>query len=90
MDSLDLVEIVMEVEQAFELDLPDDQVERLTATATLADLWRIIVRASGRELPGPRDSPPRGDPTWLQLRVLVAHQLGVAPDDVEPDWPLMP
>jgi hypothetical protein len=90
MDSLDLVEIVMEVEKVFELDLPDDEVNRLTATSTLVDLWRLVVRASGRELPESSAAPPPGDPTWLRLRVVVADTLGVAPDDVEPDWPLMP
>ena len=90
MDSLDVVEIVMETEKVFELDLPDAEVERLTATATLADLWGLVVRASGRASPEPGAAPPPGDPTWTRLRVLVAQQLGVAPDDVEPDWPLTP
>lgn len=90
MDSLYVVEIVMETEKIFELDLPDEEVERLTATATLADLWRLVMRASGRASLEPGASPPSGDATWTRLRVLVAQRLGVAPDDVEPDWRLMP
>ena len=41
-DSLDVVEMVMSLEQAFDIEMPDDEVE---AMRTIADLERFVASA---------------------------------------------
>ncbi len=85
MDSLDAVELVMDVEREFSIDLPDEEAERL-ARGTLGDLWRLAVRVrTGAEPPaGP---PPAGDRTWRRIVRLVAARSGMPADDVRWDAP---
>ena len=39
-DSLDLVELVMELEEAFETDIPDDQAEKIKTVGAAIDFIR--------------------------------------------------
>jgi acyl carrier protein len=43
-DSLDLVELVMELEEAFETDIPDDQAEKIK---TVGDAINFIKQEKG-------------------------------------------
>jgi acyl carrier protein len=43
-DSLDVVEMVMSIEEAFDIEVPDEDVEELR---TVADVERYVTRAMG-------------------------------------------
>ena len=43
-DSLDVVEMVMSLEEAFDIEVPDQDVEELR---TVADVERYVTRAAG-------------------------------------------
>ena len=43
-DSLDVVEMVMSIEEAFDIEIPDEDVEDLR---TVADVERYVTRAAG-------------------------------------------
>jgi acyl carrier protein len=43
-DSLDVVEMVMSLEEAFDIEVPDEDVEELR---TVADVERYVTRAAG-------------------------------------------
>jgi acyl carrier protein len=43
-DSLDVVEMVMSIEEAFDIEVPDEDVEELR---TVADVERYVTRATG-------------------------------------------
>ena len=43
-DSLDVVEMVMSIEEAFDIEVPDEVVEELR---TIADVERYVTRAVG-------------------------------------------
>lgn len=43
-DSLDVVEMVMSIEEAFDIEVPDEAVEELR---TVADVERYVARAAG-------------------------------------------
>lgn len=43
-DSLDVVEMVMSIEEAFDIEVPDEDVEELR---TVADVERYVTRAAG-------------------------------------------
>jgi acyl carrier protein len=43
-DSLDVVEMVMSIEEAFDIEVPDQAVEELR---TVADVERYVARAAG-------------------------------------------
>jgi acyl carrier protein len=45
-DSLDTVELVMELEDAFSTDIPDDKAEQIQTVGSAVD---FIVEASGAE-----------------------------------------
>jgi hypothetical protein len=82
MDSLDMVELVMEAEKEFGISFPDDEVVRLRH-ATAADVWRLTV--SLRTGAPPEGRPAAGDPTWQRLRTFLARMLGVPVDDISPE-----
>jgi len=86
MDSLDVVELVMEFEQRFELDLPNADA---TSFRTVGDLWLFLIRRrTGSE---PAAHPPTAsDPTWREVVRFIAEQTGTPPDDVQWDSLLYP
>jgi acyl carrier protein len=43
-DSLDVVEMVMSIEEAFDIEIPDEDVEELL---TVADVERYVTRTAG-------------------------------------------
>lgn len=80
MDSLDIVEFVMDIEKEFGTSIPDTVGSAFEPHASLADVWRaVVVAQTGREPSGP---PPAYDPTWVRLRRLAATHLDLPLDDV--------
>ena len=43
-DSLDVVELVMSLEEAFDIEVPDDDVEEMR---TVSDIQRYVTKAAG-------------------------------------------
>lgn len=82
MDSLDMVELVMEAEREFGVSFPDDEVSRLRH-ASAGDVWRLAVEL--RTGTRPEGRPSAADPTWQKLRAFLARTLGVPVDDVSPE-----
>lgn len=85
-DSLDLVELVMELERATGIDFPDDALAALRRDSTARDLWRIVVRARTGVAPAGR--PAAGDPMWGVVRAFLAAMTARPADDVTPETPL--
>jgi hypothetical protein len=82
MDSLDIVEFVMELETEFGIALPTSAGFAFAPQTRLADVWRAIVFAqSGSE---PSGLPSPSDPVWLRLRRLAALRFDMPLDDVDP------
>ena len=82
MDSLDIVELVMEAEKEFGISFPDGEVARLRH-ATAGDVWRLAVEL--RTGTRPEGRPAAADPTWQRLRTFLARMLDVPVDDVSPE-----
>jgi hypothetical protein len=82
MDSLDMVELVMEAEKEFGISFPDDDVARLRH-ATAGDVWRLAVELQTGT--APRGRPSASDATWQRLRTFLSRVLGVPVDDVSPE-----
>lgn len=77
---LDGVELVMEVEDRFAVELPDDEVSRIR---TVADLAAIVIA----RLPRGQNVCPTARMFYVIRRLLVADA-GVRRNDVRPDSPL--
>ena len=89
MDSLDVVELVMEAESTLQVSLPNDEVARL-ATGRAVDLWRLVVQSrTGAEL-GVETRPTEDDVTWRQVRGWLALCLDLPVHAVTPELPLLP
>lgn len=74
---LDLVEYVMAVEEAFELDIPDADAERLDTPAKLIDYLCARLGES-------RDGPPLVQTAFYWLRRALAEELSVARSAIRP------
>ena len=46
-DSLDIVELVMELEEEFEITIPDDQAEKIKTVGEAVAFIKIAVKAKG-------------------------------------------
>ena len=75
---LDLVELVMEVEEAFDIELPDDRVSQML---TVGDLYDYIVE-SKRDTVSSRKCLSAA--TFYMIRRAVAAETGVAPRQIQP------
>jgi acyl carrier protein len=82
MDSLDMVELVMEAEKEFGISFPDEEVARLRH-ATAGEAWRLAVALQTGTAPTGR--PSAADPTWQRLRALLSRVLDVPVDDISPE-----
>ena len=94
---LDLVEIVLQTEETFNLDLPDDECEQIR---TVGDLYRLVLSklqlpyvpgsdietaGSGRsrsQLGSSSDSWSPPD-VWLTVKAIVVEQQQVDEEDVK-------
>lgn len=74
---LDSVELVMSVEEAFEIAVDDEDAPDLT---TVGRLHRYVV--SKLQTKGESVNP---DKIYDQLRALIVEQLGVKPTEVVPE-----
>jgi acyl carrier protein len=73
---LDTVELVMTVEEEFEVDIPDAAAEKML---TLGDMHAFLVfelKRLGR--------PPDPAQVFERMRAIIVRQLGVRPDEVIP------
>jgi acyl carrier protein len=73
---LDTVELVMAVEEAFELEIPDAAAEKML---TVGDMHAFLVSEISR-------LGRKGDSELIfdQMRAIIVRQLGVRPDEVIP------
>ena len=86
MDSLDIVEFLMDVESEFEVSLPNTGSGVFGPQSTLSDMWRALVVAQTGNVSPP--VPRANDPTWLRLQRLAAERFGLPLDDVGPETKL--
>lgn len=70
---LDMVELVMEIEREFGIDLPDEEAGRLLTVGMLADFVM-------RQLPAERRLTEEA--VFERVRRIVAHELGARLEDV--------
>lgn len=73
---LDSVELIMEIEDEFQVSIPDAEAENL---AVLGDLREHIVRAL-RD----RDPPVTEAEVWQRLHSLLVESFGVNPTKIVP------
>ena len=76
---LDLVELVMEVEEHFDVPLPDSELTQVRTVADLANLVASKLPSSGV------DDPVECQQTLDVIREITASQLGFRLDQVHPD-----
>ncbi len=88
---LDTVEMVMEIEQEFGIDIPDADAERIFTVGTLADyVWRrrqeVVKGIAPAPLPPTPIHAPSADSYQAVLervRRIVADHFGARLDDVQ-------
>lgn len=56
-DSLDQVELVMELEEEFDINIPDDAAEKIQTVGQAIDHIRGAVEGSGKQDPTPDELP---------------------------------
>ena len=86
MDSLDIVEFLMDIESEFGVSLPSSAGSVFAPQSTLSDVWRALIGGQTGKVPPP--VPPVNDPTWLRLQRLAAERFGMPLDDVGPETKL--
>ncbi len=75
---LDIVEIVIEVEEAFDIRIPDDRAGQMT---TVGDLYDLMIESKRGSLAA-QDDPAAA---WEALKQIIVYQLGVKPEAVTVD-----
>jgi acyl carrier protein len=50
LDSLDYVELIMMIEDEFNIEIPDDEAEKLGVNATVSKLWQALIANYGDKL----------------------------------------
>jgi acyl carrier protein len=75
---LDTVELVMKVEETFDLEIPDVVAAKL---ATVGQLHSYLVERINQR----SDLPVDPAATFVRLRDIICRQLKVKPDAVTPD-----
>jgi acyl carrier protein len=56
-DSLDTVELVMELEEEFDINIPDDAAEKIQTVGQAIDHIQSAVEGSGKQEPTPDELP---------------------------------
>ncbi|MGH7489733.1 MAG: hypothetical protein ACREMY_29640, partial [bacterium] len=74
---LDIVEYVMAVEEAFEIDIPDSDAAQLETPAKLIDYVCARLSQSG-------DGPPLVQTAFYWLRRALAEELHLSRDQIRP------
>jgi acyl carrier protein len=69
---LDIVELIMRVEEEFDLEIPDEDVEQLITTGMMAD---YLVQKQEQPL-------ERQEEIWQQLCFVIADQCAVPPEKI--------
>ena len=75
---LDTVELVIAIEEEFEIGISDDAAEQMITVGDVYDFVLKALRAEGRIGSDPRDEPI----IWERVRAHFVDQLGVNPNDV--------
>jgi acyl carrier protein len=75
---LDSVELVMKVEESYDISIPDDDAEKLITVGKLHEYVVAAVKRKGR-----KDLDPQTILT--ELRTIIAQQLGVNPKEIKPE-----
>lgn len=73
---LDIVELVMEVEQTFGVEIPDADAEQLRTVRAMYQYLRERVAPEVWPLPAP-GADLRADPLWEDLLDVIEKELGV-------------
>ena len=82
---LDLVELVMEMERAFAIEIPDRDAERLRTVGEMYDYVRERVAAGPDvELPSSLPAGPYEGPLWERFLDVVEKELGTRRRDLLP------
>ena len=68
-DSLDIVELVMAFEEAFEIEIPDEDAEKIKTVKDAIDYVNRTRERRGAKL----ESPSSGHWSWLDLRCRQHH-----------------
>lgn len=86
---LDTVELVMEIEHEFDIDIPDPEAEKIRTVGMLADfVWEQVREKvpSAALPPAPlhAPAPTSYEAVLAKVRHIVASQFGVRLGDVHP------
>ena len=86
---LDTVELVMEIEHEFEIDLPDAEAEKIRTVGMLAEfVWeRVRDQIPSAPFPPAPIHAPRAasyEAVLEKVRRIVSNQFGARLDDIQP------
>jgi acyl carrier protein len=80
---LDIVELVMEIERTFAIDIPDADAERLRTVGDMYEYLRARVEPEAWA-PQPPDADPTDDPLWIDLLDVIETETGVERERLVP------
>ena len=80
---LDIVELVMEIEQFFAIDIPDADAERLRTVGEMYEYLRARVEPDVWP-PPPPNTDPMDDPLWTDLLDVIEKETGVERERLVP------
>ena len=77
---LDSVELVMAFEEEFEVEIPDDEAERIITVGDARDciVGKLRARAEDPDAVDPEE-------VWSRIKAIVVDLIAVRPEQVTPD-----